>query len=47
VGHIERPRALIDACRPFEMLGQFPPVVKASAELRERVLAKFDSQPKK
>ena len=36
----------IDACRPFEMLGDFPPVVKASAELRARVLKKFDDQLK-
>jgi len=39
-------RAVIDACRPFEMLGEFPPVVKASAELRARVLKKFDDQLK-
>ena len=31
-------------CRPFEMQGEFPPVVKASAELRERVLRKFEDQ---
>jgi 4-hydroxy-3-polyprenylbenzoate decarboxylase len=40
-------RAVIDACRPFEMLGEFPPVVKASAELREKVLRKFRDQLKK
>jgi 4-hydroxy-3-polyprenylbenzoate decarboxylase len=40
-------RAVIDACRPFEMLGEFPPVVKASAELREAVLRKFGEQLKK
>jgi 4-hydroxy-3-polyprenylbenzoate decarboxylase len=40
-------RALIDACRPFEMLGEFPPVVKASAELREEVWRKFEDQLKK
>jgi 4-hydroxy-3-polyprenylbenzoate decarboxylase len=37
-------RALIDACRPYEMLGEFPPVVRASAELRERVAGKFAAQ---
>jgi 4-hydroxy-3-polyprenylbenzoate decarboxylase len=40
-------RALIDACRPFEMLGEFPPVVKASPELREKVLRKFEDQLKR
>jgi 4-hydroxy-3-polyprenylbenzoate decarboxylase len=37
-------RALVDACRPFEMLADFPPVVKASAGLREKVLRKFADQ---
>ncbi|HSU76742.1 MAG TPA: UbiD family decarboxylase, partial [Burkholderiales bacterium] len=37
-------RALLDACRPYEMLKDFPPVVKASAELREQVLQKFRAQ---
>jgi 4-hydroxy-3-polyprenylbenzoate decarboxylase len=40
-------RALIDACRPFEMLGEFPPVVRASPELREKVLRKFEDQLKR
>ena len=40
-------RAIIDACRPFEMLGEFPPVVKASAELREKVRQKFEDYLKK
>jgi 4-hydroxy-3-polyprenylbenzoate decarboxylase len=40
-------RAVIDACRPFEMLGEFPPVVQASAELRDKVLRKFRDQLKK
>jgi len=40
-------RAVIDACRPFEMLGEFPPVVKASDELRQTVLRKFRDQLKK
>ena len=40
-------RALVDACRPYEMLGEFPPVVKASAELREQVLRKFEDQLRK
>src|SRR5438093_1118563 len=37
-------RGLIDACRPLELLGEFPPVVKASAELRSRVEQKFADQ---
>jgi len=40
-------RAIIDACRPFEMLGEFPPVVRASPELREQVWSKFEEQLKK
>ena len=39
-------RALIDACRPYEMLGEFPPVVRASKELREAVWRKFEEQLK-
>jgi 4-hydroxy-3-polyprenylbenzoate decarboxylase len=34
-------RAVIDACRPFEMLKDFPPVARASRELRREVEAKF------
>jgi UbiD family decarboxylase len=34
-------RAVIDACRPFERLKDFPPVARASPELRARVEAKF------
>src|SRR3989442_478878 len=34
-------RAVIDACRPFEMLKDFPPVARASRELRQEVEAKF------
>jgi UbiD family decarboxylase len=34
-------RAIIDACRPFEMLGEFPPVARATPELRRKVEAKF------
>jgi UbiD family decarboxylase len=34
-------RAVIDACRPFEMLKDFPPVARASPELRARIEAKF------
>jgi len=34
-------RAVIDACRPFEMLQDFPPVARASPELRARIEAKF------
>src|SRR6266851_3857549 len=40
-------RAVIDACRPFEMLKDFPPVVKASDELRSKVRQKFEDQLKK
>jgi UbiD family decarboxylase len=40
-------RAVIDACRPYEMLGEFPEVVKASGELRERVARKFAEQLKR
>ncbi len=34
-------RALIFACRPFEMIKDFPPVARATPELRERIAAKF------
>jgi hypothetical protein len=34
-------RGLIDACRPFERLKDFPPVAGATAELKARVAAKF------
>ncbi len=34
-------RAVIDACRPFEMLNSFPPVARASAALRSKVEAKY------
>lgn len=34
-------RAIIDACRPYEHRDKFPPVAEPSAELRERVLAKW------
>ncbi len=37
-------RAVIDACRPFEMLADFPPVVKASKELRDKTAVKFADQ---
>jgi UbiD family decarboxylase len=40
-------RAVIDACRPFEMLAEFPPVVRASSELRDRVAGKFAAQLRK
>jgi 4-hydroxy-3-polyprenylbenzoate decarboxylase len=36
-------RAVIDACRPFEMLKDFPPVACASPELKQRVAEKFKS----
>jgi 4-hydroxy-3-polyprenylbenzoate decarboxylase len=34
-------RAVIDACRPFERLADFPVVAEASRELLDRVTAKF------
>jgi UbiD family decarboxylase len=34
-------RAVIDACRPFERLQDFPPVARATPELLARVKAKF------
>jgi UbiD family decarboxylase len=34
-------RAVIDACRPFERLSDFPMVARASTELRRRVAEKF------
>src|SRR5262249_40445328 len=34
-------RAVIDACRPYERLNDFPPVARASPELLRQVEAKF------
>ena len=34
-------RAIIDACRPFERLKDFPPVARGSKELLAKVEAKF------
>src|SRR5262249_42117608 len=34
-------RAVIDACRPYERLNDFPPVARASPELVRQVEAKF------
>jgi 4-hydroxy-3-polyprenylbenzoate decarboxylase len=34
-------RAIIDACRPFERLNEFPTVARASPELRKKVEQKF------
>ncbi len=34
-------RAVIDACRPYEWMKDFPEVAKTSAELRKAVLARF------
>ena len=34
-------RALIDACIPYEMLGEFPPVARATPGLRAKVEEKF------
>lgn len=40
-------RALIDACRPYEWMGDFPPVSGASKDLKERVVKKYGSYLKK
>ena len=34
-------RAVIDACRPFEMLSSFPVVARATPELRRKIEEKF------
>ena len=34
-------RAVIDACRPFEWIKDFPPVAESSPELKEKVRAKW------
>jgi hypothetical protein len=34
-------RAIIDACRPFERLADFPRVARTSPELRRKVQEKF------
>ncbi|MBI2303674.1 MAG: UbiD family decarboxylase [Chloroflexi bacterium] len=34
-------RALINACRPYEWLHDFPPVTETSPELRDKLIAKF------
>ena len=34
-------RAVIDACRPYEMLKDFPPVARSTRELRDKVAAKY------
>jgi len=36
-------RAIIDACRPFDFLEEFPPVAEASPELRRQVQAKWQA----
>ncbi|MGH6769544.1 MAG: UbiD family decarboxylase [Xanthobacteraceae bacterium] len=40
-------RAVIDACRPFERIKDFPMVAKASPELRQKVAEKFADVLKK
>ena len=40
-GSSHNSRAVIDACRPFERLKDFPKVARASPELRKQVAAKF------
>jgi 3-polyprenyl-4-hydroxybenzoate decarboxylase len=34
-------KAIIDACRPWDHLAEFPPVAEASKELREKTRAKW------
>jgi len=34
-------KAIIDACRPWDHLGEFPPVAEASKELQEKIRAKW------
>jgi 3-polyprenyl-4-hydroxybenzoate decarboxylase len=34
-------KAVIDACRPWEHLGEFPPVAEASKALQEKTRAKW------
>lgn len=40
-GEAHNSRAIIHACRPWEMLGAFPEVARATPELRSRVEEKF------
>ncbi|MDP2727791.1 MAG: UbiD family decarboxylase [Dehalococcoidia bacterium] len=34
-------RAIIDACKPYEWINEFPPVIQISHDLRQQVLEKF------
>ena len=34
-------KVIVDACRPWEHLGEFPPVAEASKELQEKTRAKW------
>jgi len=34
-------RALIDACKPYERRGEFPPVAESSEELKNKVREKW------
>jgi hypothetical protein len=34
-------RAVIDACRPFEWMKDFPPVAESSPELRAKIYNKY------
>jgi hypothetical protein len=34
-------KAIIDACRPWDHLDEFPPVAEASKELQEKTRAKW------
>jgi 3-polyprenyl-4-hydroxybenzoate decarboxylase len=34
-------KAVIDACRPYDFINEFPPVAEASRELQEKTRAKW------
>jgi UbiD family decarboxylase len=40
-GELHNTRAIVDACRPYEMLKDFPPVAESSPELRAKTRAKW------
>lgn len=40
-GETHNSRAIVDACRPFEWLAEFPPVAESSPELRAKTLEKW------
>ncbi|HUZ74889.1 MAG TPA: UbiD family decarboxylase [Stellaceae bacterium] len=40
-GEVHNTRALVDACRPYEWINEFPPVAESSPELKAKTLAKW------